>query len=207
MYQIPTRINYNTHYNKIEKSIVDYFLTTFDLAQPQMNIRTDLAILGSDHKMMTLSFDHADSVNQHHDALQQRKRWKLVRLEEPEVQKAYIQCFIQQYSSKNLISKMDAFNLFLKNETHSNLIANLQDNIVTESSYRQKNWKWFWNKSLQTQANLRQACYTRWRKSVGIPKGMWWKKYKQADHNLKSMVKKARAMLYLYRPQIRWTPF
>lgn len=193
-----------------------------------MNIRTDLAILGSDHKMMTLSFDHADSVNQHHDAPQQRKRWKLVRLEEPEVHKAYTQCFEHQYSSKNLLSKMDTFNLFLKNETHSNLIANLQDNIgtieflteelyeclyysldniVTESSYRQKNWKWFWNKSLQTQANLRQACYTRWRKSVGIPKGMWWQKYKQADQTLKSMVKKARAMLYLYRPQIRWTPF
>lgn len=172
-----------------------------------MTIRTDLAILGSDHKLMTLSINYADSVNQHHDAPQQRKRWKLVRLEEPEVQKAYTQCFEHQSSTKSLLSKMETFNTYLKNEKYEQLIANLQDNIVTESSYRQKNWKWFWNKSLQTQANLRQACYTRWRKSVGIPKGMWWKKYKQEDQNLKSMVKKARAMLYLYRPQIRWTPF
>lgn len=216
-YKIPTRLNYNTNTHKIEQSIVDYFFTTFDLAQPQMEIRTDLAILGSDHKLMTLSFNYADSAHQQEEPPQQRKRWKLVRLEEPEVQKAYIQCFIQQSSTKNLISKMDAFNSYLTNETHVNLTANLQDNIgtieflteelyeclyysldtiVTESRYRKKNWKWFWNKSLQTQSNLRQACYTRWRKSVGLPKGMWWKKYKQADQDLKAMVKKARASHY-----------
>jgi hypothetical protein len=70
------------------------------------------------------------------------------------------------------------------------------DTIITESDYRPKNWKWFWNKQLQAQANLRQACYTRWRKTVGFEKGLWWGKYKQAGLELKLKVKQARAKAY-----------
>lgn len=124
---------------------------------------------------------------------QQRKIWKLDRLLEEDVHIEYIRTFQQQIAQKDLISRLQAFTTRLCNTTPKNLILNKKDDIdtieflceefyeclyytlntiITESDYRPKSWKWFWNKQLQAQANLRQACYTRCRKTVGFEKGL-----------------------------------
>ncbi|KAG2190903.1 hypothetical protein INT47_004827 [Mucor saturninus] len=196
-YKKYTRINFQVHNNTTENSIVDYFLSPNDLQQPTLTIRDDLAILGSDHKLMTLSFILID-----HD-----------------VATAYITTFNNQIQEKNLINKLTTFLTYLATiaDISSLLIENQQNNIdtieyiteefynsiyhslntiITEADYRPKNWKWFWNKCLQGRANFRQACYTRWRKSVGFQSGIWWSRYKAADRELKKNIKQARAEAY-----------
>ncbi|KAG2191938.1 hypothetical protein INT47_012021, partial [Mucor saturninus] len=196
-YKKYTRINFQVHNNTTENSIVDCFLSSNDLQQPTLTIRDDLAILGSDHKLMTLSFILID-----HD-----------------VATAYITTFNNQIQEKNLINKLTTYLTYLATiaDISSIIIENQQENIdtieylteefyntiyyslntiITEADYRPKNWKWFWNKSLQGRANFRQACYTRWRKSIGIQSGLWWSRYKAADRDLKKEVKQARTAAY-----------
>ncbi|OBZ81162.1 hypothetical protein A0J61_10789, partial [Choanephora cucurbitarum] len=199
--------------------IVDYFISQSQLTNPSLNIRTDLSVLGSDHKLMVLSFDwinHDVSDDTPPDPL--RRRWKLSRLAEMPVRTAYITTMQQQFFSKNLNHDSRIFADFLA-QTHSTPFsttvtqANADtieylcsqfyestyyalDTILTPAKLRPKTWKWFWNPKLQEYANLRQACYTRWRKSAGIQKPIWWNKYKDADRQLKAGVRQARALAY-----------
>lgn len=116
------------------------------------------------------------------------------RLWEEDVHTEYIRTFQNQIAQKDLISRLQHFTTQLCNSTPGNLITNKQDdvdtieflceefyeclyytldNVLTTAEFRPKNWKWFWNRNLQAQANLRQACYTRWRKTIGFEKGFW----------------------------------
>ncbi|KAG2190848.1 hypothetical protein INT47_000269 [Mucor saturninus] len=80
-YKKYTRINFQVHNNTTENSIVDYFLSPNDLQQPTLTIRDDLAILESDHKLMTLSFMWDNLISaESENTQQQRKRWKINRL-------------------------------------------------------------------------------------------------------------------------------
>ncbi|KAG2190643.1 hypothetical protein INT47_004826 [Mucor saturninus] len=191
-----------------------------DLQQPTLTIRDDLAILGSDHKLMTLSFMWDNQISaESENTQQQRKRWKINRLIDHDVATAYITTFNNQIQEKNLINKLTTYQTYLATiaDISSIIIENQQENIdtieyfteefyntiyyslntiITEADCRPKNWKWFWNKSLQGRANFRQACYTRWRKSIGIQSGLWWSRYKAADRDLKKEVKQARTAAY-----------
>ena len=218
-YAKPTRVVYKENNNITETSIVDYFISQSQLTNPSLNIRTDLSVLGSDHKLMVLSFDwinHDVSDDTPPDPL--RRRWKLSRLAEMPVRTAYIITMQKQFYSKNLNHLTRAFADFLA-QTHSTPFTNNDtqanadtieflcqqlydsiyyalDTVLTPAKLRPKTWKWFWNPKLQEYANLRQACYTRWRKSAGIQKPIWWTKYKNADHQLKTGVRQARALAY-----------
>jgi hypothetical protein len=219
-YGVPTRINYFEQTNSVDNSIVDYFITQADLPQAQLCIRTDLAVLGSDHKLMIFSFMWDDQLLGNDDQPQDpfRKRWKINRLLELPVYKEYIITMQRQFYAKNLNQKSREFINYLANCFNTTLLSSNSadnidtieslteqfydciyyslDNILTPSDYRPKTWKWFWNKNLQSAANYRQACYTRWRKSVGFQKPLWWRKYKLADATLKFDVKKARTVAF-----------
>ncbi|KAI7905496.1 Endonuclease/exonuclease/phosphatase, partial [Cokeromyces recurvatus] len=214
-YGTPTRLNYIERNNSIEKSIVDYFLTQADLPQSQLQIKTDLSVFGSDHKLMIFSFlwdtNHLDT-----DELPPtpvRQRWKIHRLKDPHVQSEYIKTLQSQFYKKELYKKSYELTQYLANhfpittanntDTIETLTESLYDclyytldTVLTPLASRPKTWKWFWNKQLQALANHRQACYTRWRKSTSIQRAAWWSKYKTADQTLKSEVKKARATAF-----------
>ncbi|CEP12433.1 hypothetical protein [Parasitella parasitica] len=221
-YGIPTRIHYLPQSNTTETSIVDYFLSQSDLAQPSLKIRTDLAVLGSDHKMMEFSFLWADQEALTDDQTEtlSRKRWKVQRLLEPSVCDAYITTLQRQFYQKDLNNKLRNFVSYLSSLTTTpptplpdqvsledtiefytqefyDCIYYALNTILTVSEPRPKTWQWFWNKSLQTAANRRQACYTRWRKSRHcIQAPLWWHKYKEADAALKAQVKLARSQAF-----------
>ena len=219
-YGIPTRINYLESTNTTETSIVDYFLSCADLPQASLEVKTELAVLGSDHKMMIFSFAWLDHLyNADIDTpTPLRKRWKIKRLLEQSVYDEYITTLQRQLFSKKLHARSLEFLKYLAAmhdptnitapcsdtiDTIESLTSDFYDciyyaldKIVTISDSRPKTWTWFWNKNLQTSANYRQACYTRWRKAVGFAKPLWWSKYKDADAKLKSEVKKARALAF-----------
>ncbi|KAI9468872.1 MAG: hypothetical protein EXX96DRAFT_612576 [Benjaminiella poitrasii] len=219
-YGIPTRINYYASTNQTESSIVDYFLSQSDLIRPSLDIRTDLAVLGSDHKLMTLSFvwdDLASSSLDEPPPEPFRKRWKTSRLDEPDVRNLYIQTVQQQFHHRQLNSNLRTFLSSLTADPanispshHADNVDTIErlsrdfydsiyhalDTIVTPLTPRPKTWNWFWTASLQATANLRQAYYHRWRKSCGIQKPILWAKYKQVDHQLKQEVRIARSSAY-----------
>ncbi|KAI8069139.1 Endonuclease/exonuclease/phosphatase, partial [Gilbertella persicaria] len=194
-YGIPTRINYRQQSNTTDNSIVDYFISTSDFQQADLQIKTDLAILGSDHKMLVFSFLWDDLSFADDQQPQQRKKWKVVRLQELDVLQAYRRTLKQQLHQTQLESKLSDFiNYLIASSTELlqdqctdnrstleyltqqfyNCLYYTLDNILTESDYRPKTWRWFWNKSLQTASNYRQACYFRWCRAYGIQKGLWW---------------------------------
>ncbi|KAI8070664.1 Endonuclease/exonuclease/phosphatase [Gilbertella persicaria] len=101
-YAKPTRVVYKERSSTTETSIVDYFISQSTLVQPKLDIRTDLSVLGSDHKLMIFSFvwiDHDVRDDTPPEPL--RNRWKLSRLPEMPVRTAYIQTMQQQFYSKN----------------------------------------------------------------------------------------------------------
>ncbi|KAI9333645.1 hypothetical protein BD770DRAFT_452151, partial [Pilaira anomala] len=176
-YAKPTYINYFPETNTTHKSIIDYFLSPTDLPQSNLKIRSDLAIFGSDHKMLVFSFFHnpntfANSESSIPSLL--RKRWKLKRLLEKPVRTEYISSMQRQFFSKNLRQKSHDFLDYLikchnPNDT-SPLSSDIIDTIelltgdfyesiyhtlhtmLTPSDERPKTWTWFWNKALQTTA-------------------------------------------------------
>lgn len=95
-YGTPTFITARSGYEI--SSIVDYFLTNSnDLIQPTMHVATELS-LGSDHKLMTLSFGYrpanaANNSESTHSSSSPRRMWNLSRLQEPEVRDLYCDTF------------------------------------------------------------------------------------------------------------------
>lgn len=77
---------------------MDYFFTKYNVNNAQLQIRDDLTVLGSDHKLMSFSFmwDDLDTyINQSTTTQQQQQRkiWKLDRLLEEDVHIEYIRTF------------------------------------------------------------------------------------------------------------------
>jgi len=61
---VPTYLSFRG--NRINQSIVDYFLSNMvGLRSPRMHVHTDLS-LGSDHKLMSLAFEYAVPVDHPH---------------------------------------------------------------------------------------------------------------------------------------------
>ncbi|KAI8326547.1 Endonuclease/exonuclease/phosphatase [Choanephora cucurbitarum] len=123
-YAKPTRVVYKESTNITEASIADYFISQSTLMHSKLDIRTDLSVLRSDHKLMVFSF-----IWMNHDVRDDtppeplRKRWKLSRLAEMPVRTAYITTMQQQFHSKNLNYNTHQFADFLA-QTHSSHSSN-----------------------------------------------------------------------------------
>jgi hypothetical protein len=218
---MPTRIDYKPSTNTTENSIIDYFLSTTNLLQADLKIRTDLAALGSDHKLIFFSFiyDNTTIDGAQYEPTFTRKRWKIKRLSEKPVRKEYTYAMQRQFYAKGLRSKSQEFVDFLitcydpsdPSPYPDDILENIEtlttdfydsiyyalDTLLTPALPRPRQWTWFWNTDLQTYANYRQACFIKWTNSIGFDKPIKWKIYKQADKKLKNEIKKARATAFL----------
>ncbi|KAG1616379.1 hypothetical protein G6F45_012286 [Rhizopus arrhizus] len=91
---VPTYLSYRN--GRVMSSIVDYFITNLPcLNRPQLQVYTDLS-LGSDHKLMSLSFEYSVPVDQpiqSTPSASARRLWNLSRLQEPDVLKLYVDSF------------------------------------------------------------------------------------------------------------------
>ncbi|KAG1312584.1 hypothetical protein G6F62_014236 [Rhizopus arrhizus] len=94
-YGIPTYLTCRGHAEV--SSIVDYYITNMSLVRSaSISVALDLS-LGSDHKLMSLSFEYSvpvvHSIQPSPPSGQLRRLWNLSRLKEPEVQKLYVSTF------------------------------------------------------------------------------------------------------------------
>ncbi|KAG1319138.1 hypothetical protein G6F63_014884 [Rhizopus arrhizus] len=90
-YGIPTYLTCRGHAEV--SSIIDYYITNMSLVRSaSISVALDLS-LGSDHKLMSLSFEYSvpvvHSTQSSPPSGQVRRLWNLSRLKEPEVQKLY----------------------------------------------------------------------------------------------------------------------
>ncbi|KAG1436135.1 hypothetical protein G6F56_013690 [Rhizopus delemar] len=83
--------------NRVQQSVIDFFLTNMvHLQSPSMQVATELSI-GSDHKLMSLSFDYPvpddHPTEPDSSSSSARRLWNLSRLQELDVRQLYVAQF------------------------------------------------------------------------------------------------------------------
>ncbi|KAI9329106.1 hypothetical protein BD770DRAFT_477956 [Pilaira anomala] len=143
-------MNYIDDYN--------YFLTPANLPQAELTIRSDLAVLGSEHKLLLFSFmwipSSLEDDNNNNTPTFIRKRWKIKRLNEIPVHD---------------LDTIDA----LTGEFYDGLYHVL-DNILTQTKCVLNNGPGFGTR-ITSNSNLRQVYYKRWHKSIELERPSWWR--------------------------------
>ncbi|KAK4508975.1 uncharacterized protein ATC70_008057 [Mucor velutinosus] len=203
-------------------SIVDYYISnveslsfaSLDTSSPpsssSISIYSDLS-LGSDHKLMSLTFDY----HSNEPALAMpatpspspRLLWKLSRLQETDVRNLYAQRFtaLSQPLLQQLISlvrsppdtqpPIDTLNSDL-----TNCIYQALDESVTRQSQRPNFWKKFWTLDLQRLCDHREALYRKYRRCpASLDKAYWWNQHVEAHQKFKQALRRAK--------QVSWHAF
>ncbi|KAK4522115.1 uncharacterized protein ATC70_004654 [Mucor velutinosus] len=203
-------------------SIVDYYISnveslsfaSLDTSSPpsssSISIYSDLS-LGSDHKLMSLTFDY----HSNEPALAMpatpspspRLLWKLSRLQETDVRNLYAQRFtaLSQPLLQQLISlvrsppdtqpPIDTLNSDL-----TNCIYQALDESVTRQSQRPNFWKKFWTLDLQRLCDHREALYRKYRRCpASLDKAYWWNQHVEAYQKFKQALRRAK--------QVSWHAF
>jgi hypothetical protein len=189
-------------------SIIDLFISNIDpssMSASKLNVERDLS-LGSDHRLMTLSFDldpsQDDTTNpeDHPCVLAPRRLWNLSRLGEFETSALYRSHFESLVSPlhnnlSDLVNSPPSFappDLNQLNLRLNDCIYEALDATVGNKSPRPGYWKKYWNPELQKLAQFRDACYSKWRRSTGIDKIHWWSQHQVANGRFHSAVKSAK---------------
>ncbi|KAI7897992.1 uncharacterized protein BX663DRAFT_556190, partial [Cokeromyces recurvatus] len=209
---VPTFLSFR--HGRQVSSIVDYFLTNIPsiTTSPSSSllIRSDLS-LGSDHKLMSLSFDLSvpvatPSSPPSASSSCPRRLWHLSRLAEPDVKDLYIDRFSSLSSplSDELDSLLSSPSLSCPNIDSLNgslnaAIYSALDSSVGTRTPRPSHWKHFWTPSLQKAADLRERCYRKWRHSSGLDKVFWWNQHIAAHAKFKQDLRTAK--------QLSWRAF
>lgn len=182
-------------------SIVDYFLSNITLQHSSINIRSDLS-LGSDHKLMTLSFTYTippTTITDSSSSSSPRRLWNLSRLMEDDVRELYQSTFATctadlttqlhdiHSSSPPTRPPIDDINDQLNTAIYTAL-----DRSVGSRQTRPKHWKKFWTKDLQDLADARERCYKRWRRAIGLDKVTWWIRHQEAQDRFQKALRKAK---------------
>ncbi|CAO3659212.1 unnamed protein product [Rhizopus stolonifer] len=92
---VPTFMSFRG--NRVQHSVIDFFLTNMDnLQSPKMQVAAELS-LGSDHKLMSLSFDYPvpddHPTEPDSPSSSARRLWNLSRLQELDVRQLYVAQF------------------------------------------------------------------------------------------------------------------
>lgn len=182
-------------------SIVDYFLSNFTLSDSSITIRSDLS-LGSDHKLMTLSFNYTAPppiTTTNSSSSCPRRLWNLSRLREPEIRELYQSTFATQTAElKTQLEELRSSPPTTRppidniNDQLNTVIYTALDKSVTPRQPRPKYWKKFWTKDLQDLAEARERCYKRWRRAIGIDKVQWWQRHIEAQDRFHRALRKAK---------------
>ncbi|KAG0903112.1 hypothetical protein G6F33_012879 [Rhizopus arrhizus] len=200
-YGIPTYLTCRGHAEV--SSIIDYYITNMPLVRSaSISVALDLS-LGSDHKLMSLSFEYSvpvvHSTQSSPPSGQVRRLWNLSRLKEPEVLKLYVSTFgslsaalldqLQQLCASPPSTRPPIDHL---NDELNAAIYSALDKSVGSRVSRPKQWKKFWTSQLQALADRRDWLYRKWRWSLGIDKAYWWGLHQEAHVRFRTAVKRAK---------------
>ncbi|KAG0752863.1 hypothetical protein G6F24_013330 [Rhizopus arrhizus] len=173
---------------------------------PRLDIASDLS-LGSDHRLLTLSFSFAqssasESSSDTNDAtIHPRRLWNLSRLGEPDPCQLYQDTF--RSSSAPLLSQLKRLvqhppssrpPIDDLNASLNNIIYRSLDSSVGDRPPRPSHWKKYWTQQLQDAADFRNRCYRRWRRAFGIDKVYWWHQHQQANASFRQAVANAKRL-------------
>jgi hypothetical protein len=203
-------------------SIIDQFLSnipSWNMVSPSLVVASGLS-LGSDHRLLTLSFDYDSflgSCGSHlgsggngigssgaDSGLAPRRLWNLSRLQEKDPLNLF-QCkfrsFVVPLASKlsSLVASttprnqpdIDGLNTSLKDC----LYQALDESIGAKSPHSSgKRWQRYWTPELQAAAHERDRCYGRWRYTLDVDKAYWWQKHKEAHRSFHRLVSAAKRL-------------
>ncbi|KAG0941607.1 hypothetical protein G6F31_014990 [Rhizopus arrhizus] len=201
---IPTWVGFRD--DREMSSIIDMFLTNASLMSPRLDIASDLS-LGSDHRLLTLSFSFAqssasESSSDTNDAtIHPRRLWNLSRLGEPDPCQLYQDTF--RSSSAPLLSQLKRLvqhppssrpPIDDLNASLNSIIYRSLDSSVGDRPPRPSHWKKYWTQQLQDAADFRNRCYRRWRRAFGIDKVYWWHQHQQANTSFRQAVANAKRL-------------
>lgn len=209
---VPTYMRFQN--NQTQTSIIDYFFSTSELLEATLQIRVDLGF--SDHKMLHLTFKLEEPTENLQDTVFQRQQWQIHKLQDPAIVKLYNKTVQQSIYGTKILAHLHPLLSHVKsvplNEMiteeiqesieyyadiiYDKILYSSLDTVLGKKEFKQKHWKWFWNKDLQRIANTRQQYYSRWRKTFGLDKIKWWTLYIKEQHHLKCAVKQARNRAY-----------
>ncbi|KAG1494106.1 hypothetical protein G6F52_013173 [Rhizopus delemar] len=196
---VPTFLSYRG--GQVKQSMIDYFLTntTSALRSPRMQVYSDLS-LGSDHKLLSLSFDYAVPDGYPSQPVlsssSARRLWNLSRLKEPDVCSLYVASFqslaaplVDQFKALKSSPPSAAPPIDALNDSLNEAIYSALDKSVGSRSSRPSQWKPFWNAHLQELADVREHHYRRWRRAIGIDKALWWDRHQAAQVRFRAALK------------------
>ncbi|KAG1036278.1 hypothetical protein G6F43_013077 [Rhizopus delemar] len=201
---IPTWVGFRD--DREMSSIIDMFLTNASLLSPRLDIASDLS-LGSDHRLLTLSFSFAQSsasessTDTSDTTTHPRRLWNLSRLGEPDPCQLYQDTF--RSSSAPLLSQLKRLvqhppssrpPIDDLNASLNNIIYRSLDSSVGDRPPRPSHWKKYWTQQLQDAADFRNRCYRRWRHAFGIDKVYWWHQHQQANVSFRQAVANAKRL-------------
>ncbi|KAI7897448.1 uncharacterized protein BX663DRAFT_585936, partial [Cokeromyces recurvatus] len=215
---VPTLVDFRR--GRPVSSIVDYFITNlvpYDASLPSasLTVASDLS-LGSDHKLMSLSFEycppqasvvHPSPTTSSASLSSFRRCWNLSRLKEPDVCDLFYHKFASLAFSlvqdlRALVSSpprsrpdIDAINQRLNDAIYTAL-----DQSVGARAQRPAHWKKFWTPDLQEAADRRERYYRRWKHSrSAMDKIYWWNMHVEAHAKFKQDLRRAK--------QVSWRAF
>ena len=179
-------------------SIIDLFLTNFPPVSATLKIRQELS-LGSDHKLMTLSFHHDMAQGPSDTDTTDRRLWNINRLRREKPRDRYIQSFeahshiladkLNQLCSSPPNARPDIDRLSAElNE----IIYNSLDGSVGRLQPRSKDCKMFWTPNVQQAADQREQCYRKWRRARGLNKALWWQRHQEAQAHFRTEIQAAK---------------
>ena len=204
---------YGFRKGKETSSVIDLFVTNIDssdLLGAAIHVESELS-LGSDHRLLTLSFEIDSSVLGSGGAggdsgagvsgsgVSVRRLWNLSKLGDKDCLSKYRSSFSSlvaplQDSLTDLVKNpleirpdIDGLNKDLLECVYSSL-----DSSVGDKPGRPGYWKKYWTQDLQDAAEHREKCYRRWRRAKGIDKAEWWVKHEQASKVFRKAVQAAK---------------
>lgn len=204
-YGIPTF--HDRRHGRFVSSIVDYYITNISTlhtsSSSSISIYSDLS-LGSDHKLMALSFKYTAPVDFPDVPVAAspcvRRLWNLSRLKESPVRKLYVTKFDELSSSlleslESMVSSpptecpdIDSLN----DELNTAIYSALNQSIGSRMP-RPSHWKKFWTPDLQAAADTRERYYQRYRHChSAMDKIYWWNKHQDAHNKFKQDLRKAK---------------
>jgi hypothetical protein len=186
-----------TYYAYQGTSIIDYFLSTNQLQNPQLTIRDDLS-LDSHHKFMTLSFKIPRlSANDYISRTPQRLMWSLRKLKYKDKVDRYREVFSKNLDlctlsgQSSLITDRESASEFIEqiNKQVCEAIYTSLDQVCGRQQQGSDDYlKDFWTDEMTNVFNLKEHYYKKWRKAHGLNNLNYWLLHQDTKAKLRRLV-------------------
>ncbi|KAG1582842.1 hypothetical protein G6F48_008896 [Rhizopus delemar] len=190
-YVIPTSYSYSGH------SIVDYFLSSIDLASPTLTVRDDLS-LESTHKLLTFSFQMPSFTPNNIDPVSDsRKIWNIKKLRKEKMRETYQQVFkehlnlilpplsslpLQKIEAQRYIERINTSLLDALYKSLDTVFGTQETNSVTLRS------KEFWTTEMMETFEMKELYYRKWKKTNGLNCLKYWLLHQETKAKLRKLI-------------------